>query len=280
MKFISPPAPARRFSFPGVIAAGIIIAAMLTAGARAQVISAPAAMQRLLRRAARNELRFQQARARYSYRRRFSFFELSNRFGQRGGLYRSTTDITYSNRGKPLRRRIGGGVNDLKFLRLDRGDRYDLRHILPLVLTPTRLELYYCRYLGRETIRLRNASGKPGIRLRAARFRISPLQIWPKQRYFHGSIWIDPRTAGLVKISGRPVPDYLIRRHGEEKQHLFGRFTTWFVRRGGRWWFPVYSAGEDWLGFRSGGVQVREVVRYSRYKKFIVRHRIQILKPH
>lgn len=247
--------------------------------ASAQVLSAPAAMQRLLRAAARNELRFQAARNRYTYRRDFSFYELSNLQHERGGFYRTITDITYTRQGKPIRKRVSE-INALKFLRLDSGDRYDIRHILPLVLTPARLQFYFCRYAGRETIQLRDARGRPAGRLAAERFRISPLQIWPKQRYFHGSVWIDPRTRGLVKISGRPVPDYLVRRDGSNWQHLFGHFTTWFRLQDGRWWFPAYSAGQDWLGFvRSGAIEVKEVVRYTRYQEFVVRHRIQMLPP-
>ncbi len=244
----------------------------------AQVLSAPAAMQRLLRAAARNQVRFQRERALYTYRRDFAFYELSDRYGNRGGHFQSLTDITYTTAGRPVRR-VLKQVNALRFLRLDQGDRYDLRHILPLVLTPQRLQLYYCRFLGMETVALRDARGRAAGSLRAARFRISPLQTWPRQRYFSGSVWIDPRTRGLVEISGRPVPDYAVRRHGREWQHLFGRFTTWFRLQDGKWWFPAYSAGSDWLGFSSGAVEVKEVVRYIGYKKFEVRHRIQLLPP-
>ena len=249
----------------------------LALGLGGQIISAPGPQQKLLRAAAQNELRFLRARGNYTYHRHFSFFEVSNQQHQPGGFYREVADLTFTPGGQRYKRYISGPFDTLKFLILHRRNMSDLRQILPLVLTPTKLEGYFCRYIGAATIRLRDGNGRWQGRIATQEFRISPLQTWPGQRYFHGEVWLDPRTLGVVKLSGYPVPNVLTYKHGRAGRHLFEHFTTWFQRLDHRYWFPVYTYGRDWLNFPQGAVLVREKVRYTHYQRFVVQHKIEML---
>jgi hypothetical protein len=42
----------------------------------------------------------------------------------------------------------------------------------------------------------------------------------------------------------------------------------------GEYWFPTYTKADDYLRFQTGDVHVREVVKYSNYKRFGVNTRI------
>jgi hypothetical protein len=60
------------------------------------------------------------------------------------------------------------------------------------------------------------------------------------------------------------VPD--IRGHGNE--NLFPKFTTWRELVDGHYWFPTYTKADDYLQFQTGPVHVREIIKYTDYKRF------------
>jgi hypothetical protein len=221
-----------------------------------------------LRDVAQNEAAFARARGEYTYQQDFQFVELSDSQHRRGGIYRVTTDVTFTPDGKRFERTLHGPSNTLQFLRMTDEDFSDLRNVVPLVLTPETLKLYYCRSEGEQTVDLRDSDGRPAGSLIALAFSVSPRQMFPKQRYFEGRIWVDPATLGVVKMSGRAVPEIREIRHGLRYENLFGRFTTWRARVDGRFWFPVFTDGTDWLDYSNDPVEVSETVHYRKYRRF------------
>lgn len=250
----------------------LLFAALLTR-LPAQV-DASAAQQALLRAASDQETAFAEALGNYTYRQDFSFTELSNQSHERGGSYRVVTDITFTPDGRRMEKVVRGPYDHLRFLRMTGEDNSDLRTIIPLLLTRDLLREYYFRALGRERIELRDAAGRTAGTIEAEAFSIAPRQIFSNRRYLEGKIWIDPATKGIVKMSGRPVPDLYQKLNGQEVENLFGRFTTWRARVDGHFWFPVYTEGEDWLGFSSGPIEVGERITYTRYRRFRVSTRV------
>jgi hypothetical protein len=263
---------------PVPLASAALLVLLLPLSLAAQM-DAPAAMQMLLRRVAANEVRFERARGNYTYRQDFSFFAY-DRNRNPGGYYQVSTDITFTPDGRRFQKNIRGPVNALKIVRLTGKDFEDLRRVIPLVLTPAKLSQYQIRYLGPAIIALHDDQGRPTARrLRTRVFYLSPRQIWPGQRYFEGKIWVDPNTDGIVQLRGRPVPQ--IRRwvHGRPEENLFGRFTTYFARIDGRFWFPVYTHGDDWLGFIGGPVEMQEFVRFRHYQRFGTTSSFKVVGP-
>ncbi|MGH9535923.1 MAG: hypothetical protein ACRD2E_13820, partial [Terriglobales bacterium] len=182
--------------------------------------------------------------------------------------------------GRRFQENIRGPVNALRIVRLTRKDFADLRHVIPLVLTPNKLPLYEIRYVGSAWTRLRDNRGRPaGQRVLAQVFYLSPRQIWPGQRYFEGKIWVDAATLGIVRITGHPVPELRRWVNGQQEDNLFGAFTTYFGRVDGRFWFPVYATGDDWLGFASGPVEMREYVRFRHYQRFAATSSFKVVGP-
>lgn len=258
----------------------LVLALLLLSGAPSPAqINAPARMQIMLRAVAQNEVRFEQARGDYTYRQDFAFHAYDQQH-RPGGFYQVSRDITFTPGGRRYEKTIRGPFNQLRIVRLTDQDFTDLRQVIPLVLTPASLSQYEVRYLGPAATGLRDDRGRPtGKRLHADVFYLSPRQIWPGRRYFQGKIWVDPKTLGIVRITGRPEPPVHYWDHGQEHQNLFGTFTTYFARIDGRFWFPVYTAGDDWLGFASAPVEVKETVRFRDYQRFGATTSFRVVGP-
>ena len=97
-------------------------------------------------------------------------------------------------------------------------------------------------------------------------FDIAPKQIEGKKRYFQGRIWVDDKDFQIVKTYGKTVPDI---RKKKDNENLFPKFTTYREQVvDGPYWFPVYTRADDTLHFSTGDVKIREIVKYTNYKKF------------
>ena len=88
------------------------------------------------------------------------------------------------------------------------------------------------------------------------------------KRYFQGRIWVDDHDFQIVKTYGKNVPDIGVGKHRGGQENLFPNFTTWRQQIDGKYWFPVYTKVDDELHFSSGDVHVRQIVKYSNYKRF------------
>ncbi|MBV9610694.1 MAG: hypothetical protein JO187_14115, partial [Acidobacteria bacterium] len=96
-------------------------------------------------------------------------------------------------------------------------------------------------------------------------FDIAPKTIEKGQRYFQGRIWVDDHDFQIVKTSGITVPQI---RPKKGQENLFPKFTTWREQVDGRYWFPTYTRADDVLHFSNSDVHVREIIKYSNYKRF------------
>jgi hypothetical protein len=103
-------------------------------------------------------------------------------------------------------------------------------------------------------------------------FDINPKQIVKNKRYFQGRIWVDDHDFQIVETYGKTVPDLHPGKKGQE--NLFPKFTTWREQIDGQYWFPTYTRAEDTLQFAMGGVKIREIVKYTNYKRFGSKSRI------
>jgi hypothetical protein len=50
------------------------------------------------------------------------------------------------------------------------------------------------------------------------------------------------------------------------EENLFPQFTTWCEQIGGIW-FPTFSSADDALAFRTGDVRIKQVLKFTDYKK-------------
>jgi hypothetical protein len=84
------------------------------------------------------------------------------------------------------------------------------------------------------------------------------------KRYFQGRIWVDNQDFQIVKTCGKSVPD--IRKKNNE--NLTPKFVTYREQIDGQYWFPTYTRADDVLHFTGNDVRIREIIKYTNYKRF------------
>ncbi|MDT8069777.1 MAG: hypothetical protein ROO76_16570 [Terriglobia bacterium] len=170
------------------------------------------------------------------------------------GEFRQVSDILFDDQGNRIEHVTFAPQSTLKNITMSREDFEDLRHRLPFVLTSDEIPEYDIRYLGQQR----------EDELNTYVFDVAPKKIEPKQRYFQGRIWVDDTDFQIVKTYGKNVPD--IRKKNNE--NLFPNFTTYRELIDGKYWFPTYTSIDDTLHFSTGDVHIREIVKYTNYKRF------------
>jgi len=139
-------------------------------------------------------------------------------------------------------------------------DLQDIQKGYPFVLTAEDIGQYDVKYVGKQKV----------DEIDCYVFDVSPKVIEKKKRYLLGRIWVDTTDLQIVVTNGRMVPDDT--RKGSEDLHP--PFMTWRQQVDGHFWFPVYTKGEGVLHFSaqngalSNDVHMRDVIKYSDYKRF------------
>src|SRR5947207_485063 len=206
--------------------------------------------EEVIRRFAAKEKEFQQARDQYTYRQ-----DVKVQTPEDDGEYHEIFDVLFDDQGKRLENVVYAPQSSLARISMSPEDLDDIRHRLPFVLTSDEIPEYQILYVGQQQ----------EDELHCYVFDIAPKEIVGKKRYFQGRIWVDDRDFQIVKTFGKTVPD-IRKKKGQE--NLFPKFTTWREQIDGKYWFPTYTKADDTLHFSGGDVQIREIVKYSDYKRY------------
>jgi hypothetical protein len=209
-------------------------------------------VQEIIQRFAAKEKEFKEARDDYTFRQDVRVQTLDG--NTVSGEYREVFDVTYDDQGRHLENVVFAPQSTLTEVLMSPEDLQDIRHLLPFVLTSDEIPEYDILYVGQQQ----------EDELHCFVFDIAPKRIEAKKRYFQGRIWVDDRDLQIVKTSGKTVPD--IRKKNNE--NLFPKFATWREQVDGRYWFPAYTKADDTLHFKLNDVHIREIVKYTDYKRF------------
>jgi hypothetical protein len=204
----------------------------------------------IIRHFATKEKEFQGARDQYTYRQDVRVITPDD-----SGEYHEIFDVLFDDQGKRLENVVFAPQSSLAMISMSPEDVDDIRHRLPFVLTSDEIPEYQILYVGQQQ----------QDELHCYVFDLAPKEIVSKKRYFQGRIWVDDRDFQIVKTYGKTVPD-IRKKKGQE--NLFPKFTTWREQIDGKYWFPTYTKADDTLHFSSGDVRIREIVKYSDYKRF------------
>jgi hypothetical protein len=204
----------------------------------------------IIRHFAAKEKEFQQARDQYTYRQ-----DVKVQTPEDDGEYHEIFDVLFDDQGRRLENVVYAPQSSLSRISMSPEDVDDIRHRLPFVLTSDEIPEYQILYVGQQQ----------EDELHCYVFDIAPKEIVGKKRYFQGRLWVDDRDFQIVKTYGKTVPD-IRKKKGQE--NLFPKFTTWREQIDGKYWFPTYTKADDELHFSSGDVRIREIVKYSDYKRF------------
>ncbi|MGE0406989.1 MAG: hypothetical protein AB7O65_11875 [Candidatus Korobacteraceae bacterium] len=206
----------------------------------------------IIRRFASREKEFKEARERYTYRQDAKIQEMEGNTPM--GEWHQVVDILFDNRGRRIESVVFAPQPSLRRIMMTKEDVDDLQNRLPFVLTTDEIPEYQILYVGQQK----------QDELNTYVFDVAPKQIQKGRRYFQGRIWVDDRDLQIVKTRGKSVPEI----RDKKGENLFPEFTTYREQIDGRYWFPTYTRVDDTLNFSTGDVRIRQIVRYTNYKRF------------
>jgi hypothetical protein len=211
------------------------------------------AVEEIIHRFAAKEKEFREARDQYTYRQDVKVMTLDG--DTTDGAYQQVFDVTFDDKGRKIKNVVFAPQPTLQRISMTEEDIDDIENRLPFVLTSDEIGEYDILYVGQQK----------QDELNTYVFDIAPKQIVGKKRYFQGRIWVDDHDFQVVKTFGKTVPDI---RKKKNQENLFPKFTTWREQIDGKYWFPTYTRAEDTLKFSMGDVKIREIVKYTNYKRF------------
>ena len=209
----------------------------------------PSEINDIIQKFAANEAAFAKAREVYTYRQSARIQEMD----PGGGKWEQVSDIIFSPEGKRTERVVRAPVTTLRNITMTPEDLKDMSDVQPFVLTTSELPKYFIQYLGRQTV------DEIGCYV----FSVKPRKLEGKERYFVGQVWVDDRDLQIVKSYGRAWG--LANSQGKNASP---KFETFREQIDGKYWFPTYTLVDDTLHFKTGDVHVRQVVKYTNYKRF------------
>ena len=210
--------------------------------------------QEIIQKFAAREKEFKIARENYAYRQSLTVQTLDG--DSVNGEFKEVEDVLFDDKGKRIEHVVFAPQSTLVGITMTKEDYDDIRNRMPFVLTSDEIPEYQILYVGKQRI------DEIGTYV----FDIAPKQIQKDKRYFQGRIWVDDRDFQIVKTYGKNVPDLGVKKRGQE--NLFPNFTTWRDRVDGKYWFPVYTKVDDVLHFSSGDIHIKQIVKYTDYKRF------------
>ena len=209
----------------------------------------------IIQRFAAKEKQFKIAREQYAYRQDLLVQTLDG--DTPNGEFREVEDVLFDNTGNRIEHVVFAPESTLVGILMTKEDFDDIRRRMPFVLTSDEIPEYNILYAGKQR------EDELGTYV----FDVAPKQIEKNKRYFQGRIWVDDHDFQIVKTFGKNVPDLGTKKRGGQ-ENLFPNFTTWRQQIDDKYWFPVYTKVDDTLHFSSGDIHVRQIVKYTDYKRF------------
>ncbi|MGA2856618.1 MAG: hypothetical protein ABSE40_07100 [Candidatus Sulfotelmatobacter sp.] len=247
------------------VAAFIAAISVLLAGAAAQTDCAegnspldtapPKNMspQQLIDKFGAEEAKVKQARTHYTYMQDV-LIQTLNGTAVDGQMHEVTT-VSYDDKGKRIENVTFAEQSTLRGVALTAEDMDDIRVFMPLILTTEDLPQYNLTYSGQQHV----------DDLDAYVFHVEPKKEEKGKRYFQGRIWVDNQDFVIVKLCGKSVPETIPKKK-KERQDIRPTFVTYRQPVDG-YWFPAYTRVDDTLHFRAETVQLREIIKFTGYKR-------------
>jgi hypothetical protein len=214
-------------------------------------------VDQIIQNFAAKEKQFKVAREQYTYRQDVTVQTLDG--DTPDGEFKEVEDVLFDDKGNRVEHVVFSPQSTLVKIAMTREDFDDIRRRMPFVLTSDEINDYNILYVGKQK------EDELGTYV----FDVAPKQIQKNRRYFQGRIWVDDRDFQIVKSYGKNVPDIIEgNKKRPNQENLFPNFTTWRQLIDNQYWFPAYTKVDDTLHFTSGDVHVRQIVKYTDYKRF------------
>ncbi len=241
----------------GLLVLALVVPTLAQEGGLEKVQPQGITPQEIIQKFAAKEQEFKRAREGYTYTQDVRVQTLAGDTAD--GEYRLVTDIVFDNQGKRLEQVKFAPQSSLRGVSLSMEDYEDMRRLAAFTLPTEDLPQYDILYVGRQK----------QDELNCYVFDVAPKNVQKQQRYFQGRIWVDDHDLQIVMTRGKSV-GYVKpqKKKRNEDEQLFPTFTTYREQIDGVYWFPTYSRADETLHFTGNDVHIREVIKYTDYKRF------------
>ena len=195
-----------------------------------------------------------QARLHYSFKQDVLMQTLSGTSVT--GEFHEVTSVSFDAKGRRVEEVTFAAQPSLRGIQLQQDDMEDIRAFMPLLMTSEDLPGYNLTYSGQQHV----------DDLDTYVFHVEPKKEENGKRYFAGRIWVEAQDFQIVKVCGKSGPDKVrVKKH--ERADLHPMFVTYRQQVDGQYWFPAYTRSDDTLRFPSGPAHLREIIKYTAYKR-------------
>jgi len=195
-----------------------------------------------------------EARLHYTYKQDVSVQTLIGK--DVTGEFHEVTNVSYDEKGKRKEEVAFAAQNSLRGIQLTQEDMEDIHTFMPLMLSSEDLAQYNLTYAGQQHV----------DDLDTYEFHMEPKKEEKGKRYFQGRIWVDAQDFQIVKVCGKSGPEKLPVKK-KDRPELHPTFVTYRQLVDGRYWFPAYTRSDDTLHFKAESIHMREIIKYSGYKR-------------
>jgi hypothetical protein len=209
--------------------------------------------QELIQKVGAEEAKVKEARAHYTYTQDLMVQTLNGNAVD--GQFHEVTTVSYDDKGKRLENVTFAEQSTLRGIVLSAEDMDDVRRFMPLILPTDDLPLYNLTYAGQQHV----------DDLDTYVFHVEPKKEEKDKRYFQGRIWVDNHDLQIVKLCGKSVPE-IIRKKKNQPVDVRPTFVGYRQPVDGLW-FPAYVRVDDTLHFRVDAIHVREILKFTGYKR-------------
>jgi hypothetical protein len=211
-------------------------------------------VQQILQKLGSAEAAAKEARQHYTYKQDVLMQTLSGK--NVTGEFHEVTTVSYDAGGKRHEEVTFAAQSSLRGIQLTQEDMEDIRIFMPLMLTSEDLPRYQMNYDGQQHV----------DDLDTYVFHVAPGKVEKNARYFQGRIWVETQDFQIVKVCGKSGPEK-IKVKKRQAPELHPTFVTYRQQVDGKNWFPAYTRVDDTLEFRAGPAHLREVIKYSSYRR-------------
>jgi hypothetical protein len=209
--------------------------------------------EEVIQKFAAMETKVKEARSHYTYTQDVLVQTLNDKSVD--GQFHEVSTISYDAKGRRQENVTYAEQSTLRGISLSTEDQEDIRVFMPLILTTEDLPQYNLTYAGQQHV----------DDLDTFVFHIVPKKEEKNKRYFEGKIWVDDHDFEIVKACGKSVPEVTHKtRKIQDVRPTFVSYRQWVDKA---YWFPAYVRVDDTLTFRAESVHVKEIVKFTGYKK-------------
>jgi len=210
-------------------------------------------VEQLIQKFAAQETKVQEGRTHYTFTQDALVQTLNEKTVD--GQFHEISSVSYADKGKRLEHVSFAEQSTLRSVSLTQEDMDDIHIFMQWILTTDEVPQYKLTYAGQQHV----------DDLDTYVFHVEPKKEEKGKRYFEGRVWVDNRDFQIVKLCGKSVPD-MVRPKKHQPLDIRPTFVSYRQLVDGMW-FPAYARVDDTLHFQVQAIQLREIVKFTGYKR-------------